>query len=146
GTAVVAPGAQGGYTVEKLATFQAKLATGQDLVWAWSCTAANENGGLRVNASLKRADVFKSIASGATRTAADATPLALTALFKGLGGTNVNVATFGTVIAATFGGPGVTGPTETWIRSTTLAPTFPLVSRQLMPGHPAPTSIEKTAL
>jgi hypothetical protein len=134
GTAVVTP-ANPGYTVQKLVTFSTKLPSGDQLAWAWNATAQDDPAGLRVTASLKRADVFRT-AGSITRTAADQTPLAETALLASSGGT----------IAGTYSTSLGAGPTESWTRTQAPAPAFPVTQVALLPGHAAPTASLKTLL
>jgi hypothetical protein len=135
GTAVTATTAPGQYTVQRLVTFAQKLPTGDQLVWAWNATAHDEAGGLRVDASLRRAHVFRR--SGTlTRTAADQIPLALTGLFM----------PSGAGIAATFSASSTAGPTETWTPSTQTPPVFPVTAVTITPGHAALPATQKLLL
>ncbi|MEZ0228494.1 MAG: hypothetical protein ACAI25_07695, partial [Planctomycetota bacterium] len=67
------------YEVRRLVTYNSKLPTGHDLVVAWVATGTSEPTGLRVKASLRRANVAQRVGT-LTRTAADRQPLAVDAV------------------------------------------------------------------
>lgn len=144
GTAEIAASASGGYTVKRLVAYTAKLSSGEQVLAAWNATAKEDQGGLRVEATLRRAHVFKR-AGTVTRTAADQQPLALSTLLLAPSGGPVGGVSQGTQMAGTFAATGGTGPTETWTRSSTAAPTFPVANEKTINAHsPAASSVKST--
>lgn len=128
----------GGYRVQRLVAFATRLPDGRELHQAWNATARNDPAGLRVDATLRRANVARR-AGSVTRTLADRTPLAVTGLMGGQAAPGP--VALGAVLAGSLG-----GTTETWTRENFVPPPFPATDAKLVDTHAPPSSLVKLAL
>jgi hypothetical protein len=140
GTVVVATSGTG-YTAQRLVTYAKKLPDGRSLMAAWNATATAQQGGLQVSVALRRGHVMSRVGMLA-RGPADLLPLDLSAQLTAAA--PVTFFQIGTQVSGTFSGT-LPGPTETWTRSTTVAPLFPVKDETLVPTHPVPPAALKAA-